>query len=94
MSQRTLYLAAYDVTEPRRLRRALHVLRDYATGGQKSVFECFLDEAEKAELLARMDQLIDHEEDRFFVVPLCRRAKTRTLGIGVKPIDPRFLYLS
>lgn len=37
------YLAAYDVSDPKRLQQALHVLRDYATGGQKSVFECFLE---------------------------------------------------
>ena len=47
MSSRILYIAAYDVSEDRRLRQALMVLRNYATGGQKSVFKCFLSPAEK-----------------------------------------------
>ena len=38
---RKLYLVAYDVREPSRLRRALHILKDYAYAGQKSVFECW-----------------------------------------------------
>jgi len=40
MKNRQLYLAAYDVSCPRRLRKALYVLRGFASGGQKSVFEC------------------------------------------------------
>jgi len=93
MSQRTLYLAAYDITEPERLRRALDVLRDFSTGGQKSVFECFLTAAERRELLSRIVDAIDQDEDRFFLIPLSRQAKTRTLGCGVKPVEPKFFYV-
>jgi CRISPR-associated protein Cas2 len=92
MTQRTLYLAAYDITDPSRLRRALHVLRDYATGGQKSVFECFLTPAEKQELETRMNELLDHEADRFFTLRLCPRRKPLTLGIGTRPVDPTYFY--
>ena len=35
MPARQLFLAAYDVRDDGRLRRALHVLRDYTCGGQK-----------------------------------------------------------
>ncbi len=42
---RTLYLVAYDVRRPSRLRKALRVLKDYASGGQKSAFECYLSAA-------------------------------------------------
>lgn len=93
MSQRQLYLAAYDVAKPDRLRQALHVLRDYATGGQKSVFECFLTDKEKRELLQRMAALTDPEKDRFFLIRLSLHAKTCTLGLGVKPVEPKFFYL-
>ncbi len=93
MSQRKLYLAAYDISEAGRLRRALDILRDYSTGGQKSVFECFLTEAERRELLSRMAEVIEGGEDRFFLLPLLQKAKTRTLGIGVKPVESKFFYL-
>ncbi len=93
MTQRKLYLAAYDVACPRRLRRALHVLRDYATGGQKSVFECYLADSERRELLDRVKEFIDLDEDRFLLLRLDPRSKVRTLGIGSPPRDGRFFYL-
>jgi len=93
MTQRQLYLAAYDVSDPKRLVRALRVLRNYATGGQKSVFECFLSAAEKRGLLGEIADVLDLEEDRFFLVRLDPRGKVRTLGIGLEPQDPAFYYI-
>ena len=93
MSQRQLYLAAYDVSDPRRLREALLVLRNYSTGGQKSVFECFLSVAEKRALLNQIEAVIDLIEDRFFLLRLDPRSKVRTLGIAVRPADPAYFYL-
>jgi CRISPR-associated protein Cas2 len=93
MPQRQLHLAAYDVAQPSRLRRALNVLRGYATGGQKSVFECFLTDGEKRELIDAMADVIDAEEDRFFVMRLDPRSKVQTLGVAVRPVDPRFFYI-
>jgi CRISPR-associated protein Cas2 len=93
MSQRQLYLAAYDVSDPKRLRDALLVLRNYSTGGQKSVFECFLTAAEKGALLEEIGAVIDLEEDRFFLLRLDPRSKVRTLGIAVRPADPAYFYI-
>jgi CRISPR-associated protein Cas2 len=89
-----LYLAAYDVSDPKRLQQALHVLRGYATGGQKSVFECFLGEAEKRALLAEVAAVLDLQEDRFFLVRLDPRSKVQTLGIAVRPADPSYFYVA
>lgn len=94
MSQRTLYIAAYDITEPDRLRAALYVLKGYASGGQKSVFECFLTDSEKADLIEAVQNVIDTAEDRFFLVRLDPRMQVRVMGIAVKPVDPDFFYIS
>ena len=93
MSQRHLYLAAYDVADDQRLRKALKILRGYATGGQKSVFECFLSPSEKADLLTAIGDLLDLDEDRFFLVRLDPRAKVRSLGIAVTPADPAIIII-
>ena len=58
MPARQLFLAAYDVRDDGRLRRALHVLRDYTCGGQKSVFECYLTPNERKKLLSRVLSVI------------------------------------
>jgi len=90
---RPLYLAAYDVSSPPRLARALDVLRDYSTGGQKSVHECFLSDTERLELLHRIGQVIEADEDRFLLVRLDPRSKIRVLGVAIKPADPAWFYI-
>ena len=93
MTERTLYIAAYDVAHPKRLRAALRVLKDYASGRQKSVFECFLTRAERQELLERMQDLLDPEQDRFVLVRLDPRGKIRARGKAVIAKDSFWFYI-
>ena len=93
MTQRQLYLAAYDISCNRRLRKALRVLRGYASGGQKSVFECFLTASEKYQLLEEIALVIDSEEDRFILIRLAGAKQIRTLGKAVAPQDGSFYYV-
>jgi CRISPR-associated protein Cas2 len=93
MTQRQLYFAAYDISCNRRLRKALYVLRGYASGGQKSVFECFLTPAEKSQLLEDIGQVIDPDEDRFILLKLAGAKHIRTLGKAVLPQDGTFFYV-
>lgn len=93
MTQRQLYLAAYDISCNRRLRKALHVLRGYASGGQKSVFECYLTHTEKTSLLKNIKQVIDLAEDRFILLKLCGGRHVQTLGKAVPPQDGAFYYI-
>ena len=93
MSNRQLFLAAYDISSSRRLRKALYVLRCYSSGGQKSVFECFLTAAEKRELLERIGEVIDPVEDRFILLHLAGAKYVRTLGKAVAPQDGAFFYV-
>ena len=94
MSERILHLAAYDVTDDRRLVAALHIVRAYATGGQKSAYEVFLSPAEKGQLLLEMAQLLDEREDRFLLVRLDPRARVYTLGVANEPVDPPYFYVA
>lgn len=93
MKERILHIAAYDITSEKRLRAALKVARNYATGGQKSVFECFLTEGERRSLLAEMLRVVEPAEDRFFLLRLDPRTKVTTLGIAVAPVDRSFFYV-
>jgi CRISPR-associated protein Cas2 len=93
MTNRQLYLAAYDISCNRRLRKALYVLRSFSSGGQKSVFECFLTPAEKAQLLDDIGRVIDPDEDRFILLRLAGAKHIRTLGKAVLPQDGSFFYV-
>ena len=93
MKNRQLYIAAYDITCNRRLRRALYVIRGYASGGQKSVFECYLTPSEKVQLLAEITQIIEPLEDRFLLLRLVGAKQIRLLGKAVLPQDGSFYYV-
>ena len=92
-AKRALYLAAYDVADPKRLRRVRQVTRLFATGGQKSVFECFLTAEERRALLADACPLIDKDEDRLALLRVEERARPVLLGIATPPVDPGFRYV-
>ncbi len=89
---RILYLVAYDITCPRRLRKALFAIKEYACGGQKSVFECFLTNAERAALQKSLEDIMDEREDKVFILRLDPRCRVDTLGIARPPSDPAFFY--
>jgi len=93
MKKRQLYIAAYDIADNKRLRKALYAVRAYASGGQKSVFECFLTAAEKRSLLAEIGLIIDPVEDRFLLLKLDARCRVRTLGKAVPSQDGSFYYV-
>ena len=92
MANHQLFLAAYDIRDHKRLYRALHILKDYTCGGQKSVFECYLTPAEKLRLIQRVASVIDETEDFFLVVPLRQNVPVKTIGMAAAPVDEGFLY--
>lgn len=93
MSNRKLYLAAYDIADDKRLREFLTLLRGYSSGGQKSVFECWLSQFEKAKLIQSADQLMVHEEDRFLLLSMDKRQKVKSMGKAVQPMDNDWYYI-
>ena len=93
MSKRALYIAAYDVASPRRMRQVHRVVKACATGGQKSVFECFLTPRERERLLVQVRRRIDEREDRFALLRVEERTAPVLLGVATPPADPDFRYV-
>ena len=90
---RTLFLIAYDVRHPRRLRHVHQVLKDFASGGQKSAFECYLSPSECKELLHRVALVMDCHEDALLLIKLGASNSVELLGKAVKPLDETYTYL-
>lgn len=93
MPHRSLFIAAYDVSSPARLRQVHRTVKAYATGGQKSVFECYLAPMERKTLLAKARNLINEREDRFALLRVEERAAPVLLGIATPPADPNFYFV-
>lgn len=93
MPKRSLFIAAYDVADPVRLRRLHRVVKKHATGGQKSVFECFLTPVERQALLSQGRRLINEDEDRFALLRVEERTAPLLLGRATLPVASGFLYV-
>ncbi|MGV6817095.1 MAG: CRISPR-associated endonuclease Cas2 [Thiotrichales bacterium] len=62
--RRRQLIIAYDVVASRRRRRLLRVLQSWSLGGQYSLFECRLTDAEAEELFLQLSEMISPEEDK------------------------------
>ena len=91
--KRNLYIVAYDIADPKRLRKLHRIVKQYATGGQKSAFECFLTSTERAELVKRGCLVINKKEDRFALLPVELRGQSILKGIALPAADPDFYYV-
>jgi CRISPR-associated protein Cas2 len=89
---RALYLIAYDVCDHRRLALVHDFLKGYSSGGQKSVYECYLTPSDVAYVERELRALIADGEDRVYILGLDGRSRTHTLGIAVQPKDPTYFY--
>ena len=90
---RSLYLIAYDITDGRRLNNVRYFLKGYSTGGQKSVYECFLTDGELRHVMRKLEGMIRREEDRVHIFTMDGRSRTHALGIAVQPKDPQYFYV-
>lgn len=81
------------MADPRRLRLALELIKGHATGGQKSAYECFLNDVEQARLLQDVALVLEEDEDSFLLIGLDPRSRVYTLGRAVEPVDPEHFYL-
>ncbi len=91
--ERTLYIIAYDIVDDKRLNRVRYFLKGYSTGGQKSVYECFLTDGELKFVISNLKRLVLDIEDRVHIFQLDGRSKTHVLGIALQPKDPSYFYI-
>ncbi|RMG30985.1 MAG: CRISPR-associated endonuclease Cas2 [Gammaproteobacteria bacterium] len=92
-ADRDLYLVAYDVSDPSRLRQALQSVRAFSVGGQLSVHECWMTQAECEALIEHLVAILNPAEDRLLVVRLDPRQEVLALGRAVAPEDPDWFYI-
>ncbi len=67
---RNNYLVAYDISEDKQRTRVAETLQDEGDRVQYSVFLCRLDRTELAQLIARLEPLINHDTDQILLLDL------------------------
>ena len=89
---RTPWVVAYDITDSKNRQRALRALRTLSEGRQKSVFECWLNARERAELFWQLAPLVA-ETDSLFCLPLSQARNVIRLGTGQSPVFDTFMVV-
>jgi CRISPR-associated protein Cas2 len=85
------YLVAYDISDPKRLRKVAQTCEDFGTRRQYSIFLCRLTAANLVRLKSRLYDIIHLHEDQILIIPLCPRCQDQieTLGRPTEKADAR-----
>lgn len=63
MADEHLYIVAYDIADQKRWRRVFRTMKGYGEWLQLSVFQCRMNRRRQAELVAAIDEVINHRDD-------------------------------
>jgi CRISPR-associated protein Cas2 len=80
------WLVAYDIGDPKRLRKVATTCEDYGVRRQYSVFFCRLSATEFVRLRSRLYDLIDLEEDQVLFIPVCKGCAEGIEALG-RPVE-------
>jgi CRISPR-associated protein Cas2 len=84
-SNKTWYLVAYDIRDPKRLAKVAKCLKGYGSRLQFSVFRCRLNDRERERLAWELKK-ITKSEDNLLITGLCDRCIDRIRSVN-KDID-------
>jgi CRISPR-associated protein Cas2 len=80
------YLVAYDICDPKRLRKVAKICEDFGMRRQYSVFFCRLAAVDLVRLKSRLYDVINLDQDQVLFIPLCGRCSGAIESLG-RPIE-------
>ena len=89
------YLVAYDIADPKRLRKVAKTCEDFGLRRQYSVFLCRVSSLSLVKFKSRLYDLIDLQEDQVLFIPLSPRCaeQIEALGRPVEKYDARDIVI-
>ena len=76
------YLVAYDISDPKRLRKVAMTCEDFGYRKQYSVFLCRLSATDLVRLRSRLYDIIDLSADQVLFLPLCAKCVNAIESLG------------
>ena len=86
------YIVAYDIRDPKRLRKVHKTVRSFGWPMQYSVFICDLDQMELIELRLALGAVLHHEVDSVALIDVgdpAERGRACFSFMGLAPLLPR-----
>jgi CRISPR-associated protein Cas2 len=89
------FAICFDIRDPSRLRRVADTLENYGVRVQRSLFECYLESNELADLKQQLAGLIDELEDHVRFYRLCPKDRVKMIidGSGRKTVDHDYFLI-
>jgi len=87
------WLISYDIADGRRLRRVARIMERWGLRVQKSVFECWLEDQQRAKLEGELAQVLDPKRDSVRYYPLCRDCRQHAAKAGTVIQEKRSYYI-
>ena len=77
-----LHIVAYDIRNPKRLKKIAKLCLDYGVRVQFSIFEFDLEPSLTMQFIREIDSIIDPRSDKVMIIPVCSscRKNIRLLG--------------
>ena len=76
------WLVAYDISDPKRLRKVARCCEDFGERKQYSVFLCRITPTDFVRMRTRLYDLINLKEDQVLFIPLCGKCVQLIDAIG------------
>lgn len=81
-------VVAYDIAHDKRRLRVMKMMQGYGEHVQESVFECDLETATYREMIKRLKQLTNAQQDNVRIYHLCNADVKRIKQVGVgRPVQ-------
>lgn len=93
MTTTLLYIVAYDIPNDKRRTKIHKTLCGFGDWTQYSLFECFLDARELVKLRARLEAILNPQEDSVRIYPLCAVCRGSVETIGSKPPEEKIAFI-
>jgi CRISPR-associated protein Cas2 len=87
-----LYLVAYDISNPSRLRKIAKTCEDFGIRVEYSVFECDLCHEDFGQLWTLLRNIIDEEEDCILAYHICGSCVSRIESMGAVTRPGKILF--
>ena len=89
----SFYVICFDIMDERRLVKVSRALEDFGQRVQRSVFECYLNQADLERLRKRVEGVIDVEEDHVRYYSLCPKDVKKIIVDGPGEVLRDYDYL-
>jgi CRISPR-associated protein Cas2 len=85
------YIVAYDISDPKRLKKVATACEDFGVRKQYSVFLCRLSATDFVRLRSRLYDLINLQDDQVLFIPICAKCvnQIEAMGRPTEAVDAR-----